>query len=46
MLVFKKCHVATYPAPKLTILDFGGLASTALCALASSTVEVKEPGAF
>ena len=46
MLVFKTCHVVTYTAPKLTLLDSGGLVWMALCAPAFTTVEVKEPGAF
>ena len=46
MLVFKLSHVVTYPAPKLTLLDFGGLVWMALCAPPFTTVEVKEPGAF
>ena len=38
MPVFKECN----PAPKLTMLDSGGLAWVALCALTTTTVGVKE----
>ena len=46
MLVFKLSHVVTYPAPKLTLLDFGWLVWMALCTPTSTTVVVKEPEAF
>ena len=42
MPVFKECNEATYPAPKLTMLDSGGLAQIALCAPTSTTVEVED----
>ena len=42
MPVFKECSEVTYPAPKLTMLDSGGLAWVALCALTTTTVGVKE----
>ncbi len=46
MLVFKLCHVITYLAPKLTLLNSGWLVWMALSAPTSTTVVVKEPGAF
>ena len=46
LLVFWECYEVTCPAPRLTILDSGGLVWIALCAPTSTTVEVEEPGAF
>ena len=46
MLMFKECYEVTYPAPKLTMLDSGGLAQIALCASTTTTVEVEKPKTF